>query len=62
VVYIRLKIKTEKPVKMSDIARDLVSITENSFKRLEMLNEEETRRFPAPGKWSKKQILGHLIE
>jgi hypothetical protein len=28
----------------------------------EQLPENELLRFPAPGKWSKKQILGHLID
>jgi hypothetical protein len=25
-------------------------------------SEEELRRIPAPGKWSKKELLGHLID
>ena len=30
--------------------------------RLMRITEAQSAQFPAPGKWSKKQILGHLID
>jgi hypothetical protein len=47
---------------MIEIARQLDSVRESSLKRLNLLREEEVSLIPSPGKWSKKQILGHLID
>jgi len=42
-------------------AEELVRIVETASKRLGQVSETETSIRPA-GKWSKKQILGHLID
>jgi hypothetical protein len=35
---------------------------EKSTPLLEEMSEESTRRRPAPGKWSAREIIGHLID
>ena len=40
----------------------LNEIAESGYARLSALPEEETAKAPAPGKWSPKQIIGHLID
>ena len=35
---------------------------ETSTPLLEKMSEESTRRRPAPGKWSPREIIGHLID
>ena len=35
---------------------------EKSTPLLEKMSEESTRRRPAPGKWSPREIIGHLID
>lgn len=35
---------------------------EKSTPLLEEMSEEATRRRPAPGKWSAREIIGHLID
>ena len=45
--------------KTIDRLQKLCSIIPN---HLEEISEEEFTRIPSPGKWSKKQILGHLID
>jgi hypothetical protein len=35
---------------------------EKSTPLLEKMSEEATRRRPAPGKWSPREIIGHLID
>ena len=49
----------EEIQKSIDRLQELCSIIPN---HLEKLGEEVFTRIPAPGKWSKKQILGHLID
>lgn len=44
------------------IADELTQTVEAAFKKLSSLSEEETSLKPPTGKWSKKQILGHLID
>jgi hypothetical protein len=43
-------------------ANELVGIVETSFAKLRLLHETEVNLKPAPGKWSKKEILGHLLD
>jgi hypothetical protein len=43
-------------------AENLKEIITGAEPRLRLLAEEEVSRRPAPGKWSKKEILGHLID
>ena len=46
---------------MKDVAQELESLL-TSASRLQQINEETAARKPAPGKWSKKETLGHLID
>ena len=40
----------------------LRSAIEKSTPLLEKMSDESTRRRPAPGKWSPREIIGHLID
>jgi DinB superfamily len=44
------------------IEEELREVLAASEPRLQLLSEEEASRFPAPGKWSAKQVIGHLID
>ncbi len=44
------------------IARDLREAVASAAPRLEALSEEAASRPPAPGKWSPKEVIGHLID
>ena len=33
-----------------------------AYEQLTQISEADSAQFPAPGKWSKKQIIGHLID
>src|SRR5689334_4830606 len=46
---------------MESVANDLQS-TLKVAERLRQIRDEEASIRPAPGKWSKKEILGHLID
>jgi len=48
--------------KVVTIANELVGVVETSSQKLRLLQETEVSLKPAPGKWSKKEILGHLID
>lgn len=45
-----------------DCARELLEVIQNSMPRLLALDEASTARRPAPGKWSPREIIGHLID
>ena len=45
---------------MESVAKDLESAI-NVADRLRQIQDAEASIRPAPGKWSKKEILGHLI-
>lgn len=47
---------------MEQIISYLQSIILEYAPRLEKLNEEQFASKPLPGKWSKKELLGHLID
>ena len=47
---------------VSDVASELDSTLENSRTPLLAITEPAAGLHPAPGAWSKKQILGHLID
>lgn len=47
---------------MIDYTGDLVTAVEAAFRSLSALPEEAAARRPAPGKWSPKEIIGHLID
>jgi len=44
------------------VALELDQILESAPARLLAVSDEAAARRPAPGKWSKKEILGHLID
>src|SRR5215471_13224897 len=48
--------------KVVTIANELVGVVETASQKLRLLQETEVSLKPAPGKWSKKEILGHLID
>ena len=45
-----------------EIAARLRERVERAARALHMIPEAEAARRPAPGKWSKKEILGHLVD
>lgn len=47
---------------MQDITRELSSITESAAASLLKLTEAESELRTAEGRWSRKEILGHLID
>ena len=47
---------------MLDYTEDLVTAVEAAFRSLSALSEDAAARRPAPGKWSPKEIIGHLID
>lgn len=44
------------------LADDLIATVEAAAARLRVLPEAAVSARPAPGKWSRKEILGHLID
>lgn len=46
---------------MNSIAEELESVLKVSG-RLRAIDEKDASLRPGPGKWSKKEILGHLID
>jgi len=44
------------------VARELRDAVESAAPRLAALSEDEASRPPAPGKWSAKEVIGHLID
>lgn len=47
---------------MSDIGANLTRIIQELRPRLKAILEESASQKPQPNKWSKKEILGHLID
>ena len=47
---------------MNSIATNLESLIDAYFPQLQMLSETEFSANPSPTKWSKKEIIGHLID
>lgn len=47
---------------MQQIAIELEKIIQEYFPRLSTLDESITTNKPAPSKWSKKEIIGHLAD
>jgi hypothetical protein len=47
---------------MQDYVRDLQSIVERAATELLALSDAQSRLHPAPGKWSPREIIGHLID
>src|SRR3954470_3626060 len=47
---------------MKEAIEDFRRTVEESSERLLLISEEESARAVAPGKWSPKEIIGHLID
>lgn len=47
---------------MRDSVSELRSVVERAAPELLTLSEAESARRPAPGKWSPREVLGHLID
>jgi hypothetical protein len=47
---------------MTQLSSDLDSLINKYFVLLQSLPEKEMRHKPSPQKWSKKEIMGHLID
>jgi hypothetical protein len=50
------------PNRVQDVADALSEILEQASPRLEAIGEAESLRRRGPGTWSRKQILGHLVD
>jgi hypothetical protein len=48
--------------KSAVIANELVGAVETASAKLKLLQETEVTSKPTPNKWSKKEILGHLMD
>jgi hypothetical protein len=51
-----------KGVVMQEIVNEFGNTLKTAHEQLVQITEAESVQFPAPGKWSKKQIIGHLID
>jgi hypothetical protein len=47
---------------MTDFITDLITSVEQGTAALRRISDEESACRPAPGKWSPKEILGHLVD
>jgi hypothetical protein len=47
---------------LQDVAAELRRTVERAAIALARVSDAESARSPAPGKWSKKEIIGHLID
>jgi len=47
---------------MSSFASELQTVIDEYLPQLNQLNENESSIKPSPAKWSKKEIIGHLID
>src|SRR5215208_6541040 len=47
---------------MKDCVDDLRSTLTSESARLLAMSESDASRHPAPGKWSPKEVIGHLID
>ncbi|MFL5497807.1 MAG: DinB family protein [Gemmatimonadaceae bacterium] len=49
-------------MKMQTYVTDLRASVEHATAVLERVSDEASRRRPAPGKWSPREIIGHLVD
>jgi hypothetical protein len=47
---------------VQDYVSELITTIDAALPRLRALGEERSRARPAPGKWSPREIIGHLID
>ncbi len=45
-----------------DVAKELIAVVEAALPRLTALSEARVTHRPAPGRWTIKEVLGHLID
>lgn len=50
------------PNRVDDVADDLSGVVKETAPRLEAITEADSHRTRGQGTWSRKQILGHLID
>jgi hypothetical protein len=50
------------PSSVSDVAKDLGGLLGEALPSLEAIDEEGSLTTRGPGTWSRKQILGHLVD
>ncbi|MCH8286843.1 DinB family protein [candidate division KSB1 bacterium] len=46
----------------TQVAKKLIPLIHDTFESLKNYDESAVSRNPAPGKWSVKEIIGHLID
>jgi len=47
---------------MMNYHKKLAAIVENAARQISLIDEDKMSRKPQPDKWSKKEILGHLVD
>jgi hypothetical protein len=47
---------------LEDVARDLEEVLRRTVPALEAMSEDESLRTRGPGSWSRRQVLGHLVD
>jgi hypothetical protein len=47
---------------MKEVAVELLAVLESARPRLSAIGDQEAAGRPAPGKWTRKEVLGHLID
>lgn len=47
---------------MKILTQELIATLKTASAQLAQISETDSEKFPAPGKWSPKQIIGHLID
>jgi DinB superfamily len=47
---------------MKILTQELIATLNTAAAQLAQISEADSEKFPAPGKWSPKQIIGHLID
>ena len=47
---------------MQDVANEIEAVIAKTVPELIAIGEAESGRDPGPGRWSKKEILGHLVD
>jgi uncharacterized damage-inducible protein DinB len=53
---------SEETARMPACALDLTNAVDAALPRLQAIDEAATLRRPAPGKWSAREIVGHLVD
>jgi hypothetical protein len=47
---------------MEKIAHELIRLVEDASQKLKVIDDQTAARRPSAGEWSKKEIIGHLID